>query len=56
MKKTIGAALVASPFILLTALIYKAGGWLDVVLVWGTTFVILGMVIGGVVLMSGDEE
>ena len=47
-----GAALIATPFIAITAMMVIESGWLDAAIVWGITLGVCGFIGVGVALLA----
>ena len=54
MRKFIGMALIASPFIALTVVLVKLGGWQAAAFVWGVTLAILAVIAASTYLIDGE--
>jgi hypothetical protein len=54
-SQMIGAALLASPFLGMTALMVAEGGWGLAARVWGVTIAIFGVIVAGVFLLAGGR-
>lgn len=52
MKRAIGIALVASPFVAMTAVMATVGGWQMVAAVWGFVILLVGVIVLGLYLIE----